>query len=49
MLRCVKLGLSIELMNYLTVGDVYDLLIEQGNDFEEYPVKGTRDDIKTFF
>lgn len=49
MLRCASLGLSDEALNGMTVGMVYDMLIEQANDREEYPIKATQDDIYAFF
>ena len=33
----------------MTIGMVYDLLTEQANDKEEYPVKADQDDIRRFF
>lgn len=49
MLRCVELGLSLEMMERITVGDVYDMLTEKGNDNEDYPLAATQDDIDGFF
>lgn len=49
MLRCAHFGLSDEALNNMTIGMVYDMLIEEGNDREEYPVKGTQEDIRSFF
>lgn len=40
MLRCAELGLSLEVLDQMTVGMVYDMLIERGNDRYEYPYKG---------
>lgn len=40
MLRCAELGLSLDLLDEMTVGMVYDMLIEKGNDRETYPYKG---------
>lgn len=40
MLRCAELGLSLEVLDNMTVGMVYDMLIERGNDREKYPFKG---------
>ena len=45
MLRCCELGLSDEALLGMTMGMVYDLLIEQANDHETYPRKATQDDI----
>lgn len=49
MLRCAQLGLSDEALESMTMGMVYDLLIEQANDRENYPIKATQDDINAFF
>ena len=49
MLRCAELGLSDEALSQMTVGMVYDLLIEQANDRHEYPYKATKADVKNFF
>jgi hypothetical protein len=40
MLRCAELGLSLEILDNMTVGMVYDMLIERGNDREQYPYQG---------
>ena len=49
MLRCAHFGLSDEALKSMTMGMVYDMLTEEANDREEYPVKATQDDIKAFF
>ena len=49
MLRCAELGLSREDLDDMTVGMVYDMLIEQTNDQEKYPYKATQADINGFF
>ena len=49
MLRCAELGLSREDLDDMTVGMVYDMLIEQANDQEKYPYKATQADIIRFF
>ena len=33
----------------MTVGMVYDLITEQANDAEQYPIKGDQDDIRRIF
>lgn len=33
----------------MTIGMVYDLLTEQANDQEQYPIKANQDDIRAFF
>lgn len=49
MLRCAELGLSREDLDDMTVGMVYDMLIEQANDQEKYSYKATQADINRFF
>ncbi len=45
MLRIKELGLTIPELEYITVGDVLDMLIERGNDNEEWEYKATKEDI----
>lgn len=49
MLRCCELGLSDDALRNMTMGMVYDLLIEQANDKEEWPIKATKEDYKRIF
>ena len=49
MLRCAQLGLSDEALGSMSMGMVYDMLIEKSNDNEKYPIKATQEDIKRFF
>ena len=49
MLRCAEFGLSDEALYEMSMGMIYDMLTEKANDFEEYPRKATKDDIKAFF
>lgn len=49
MLRCAELGLSRQDLDDMTMGMVYDMLIERANDQEKYPYKATQDDIEAFF
>ena len=49
MLRCAELGLTDEALDDMTMGMVYDMLIERANDAEQYPYKATQDDIYAFF
>ena len=46
MLRCQELGLSDEALAGMTIGMVYDMLIEQANDREKYDYVATQDDIR---
>lgn len=45
MLRCVQLGLSVADLDQLSIGMVYDMLIEKQNDNYDYPVLATQADI----
>lgn len=49
MLRCAHFGLSDEALKEMTMGMVYDMLIEEANDREEYPIEATSADIRAFF
>lgn len=49
MLRCAELGLSDEALHNMSMGMVFDLFTEKGNDKHNYPYKATQDDIKRFF
>lgn len=49
MLRCAELGLTRPDLDDMSMGMVYDMLIERGNDQEEYDYKATQDDINGFF
>lgn len=46
MLRCAQLGLSDEALAGMDPGMIYDMLIEKANDQEDYPVKGTSEDLR---
>ncbi len=46
MLRCAQLGLSDEALAGMDTGMIYDMLTEQANDNEDYPVKGTQSDLR---
>ena len=49
MLRCAHFGLSDEALANMTMGMIYDMLTEEGNDREEYPIEATQEDIDSFF
>ena len=49
MLRCAELGLCLDDLDRITMGMVYDMLTEKGNDTVKYPYKATQDDINVFF
>lgn len=48
MLRCAELGLSLDLLDEMTVGMVYDMLIEKANDREKYPYQGRHGTLADF-
>lgn len=49
MLRCAELNLhDADLVN-MSMGMVYDMLVEKGNDSYKYPFLATQEDIKRFF
>ncbi len=49
MLRCAELGLRREDLEEISMGMVYDMLIEQGNDHEKYPIKAAPGSMRAFF
>ena len=49
MLRCAELGLSDEALNGMSMGMVFDILTEKGNDHHKYPYRMSQDDIYSFF
>lgn len=49
MLRCAELGLRTDDLDSMSMGMVYDMLIEKGNDQEEYPLKASQQDIRDIF
>ena len=49
MLRCAQLNLSDQALDGMTMGMVFDMLIEEANDHEKYPYKATQKDIEAFF
>ena len=49
MLRCAELGLSREDLDDMSVGMVYDMLIERSNDGEKYDLKGQPGAMRDFF
>lgn len=48
MLRCLQIGLSPSELHDLEYGMVLDMMIEQGNDNEEYDDIATQEDFDTF-
>ena len=49
MLRCAELGLSIEDLDDMTMGMVYDMIVEKGNDREKYDIKAPGGSMAKFF
>lgn len=49
MLRCAELRLSRDDLDDMTMGMVYDMLIERTNDQEKYEFKGVPGTLKDFF
>ena len=49
MLRCAELGLPDSAIENMSCGMVYDMLIEQGNDNEKYPIRGKTGGMRAFF
>lgn len=49
MLRCAELGLHDNDLAGMTIGMVYDMIIEQANDGEKYDYEATQEDIRRIF
>lgn len=49
MLRCAELGLNHNDLTDITMGMVYDMLIEQANDHEDYAIKPAPGSMRGFF
>lgn len=49
MLRCAELNLPDTALSEMTMGMIYDMLIEKENDQEQYPYQATQEDIDNFF
>ena len=49
MLRCAELSLSDHALELMTMGMVFDMLIERGNDQEKYVELADQDDIYRLF
>lgn len=48
LLRCVELGLSMDDLDVLTMGMIYDMMTEKANDQYQYPIKSTQTDFDRF-
>lgn len=49
MLRCAELHLSVEDLDDMTIGMVYDMITEKANDQEKYPIKAPKGSMAAFF
>lgn len=49
MLRCAELHLTKEDLDDMSIGMVYDMIIEKGNDHEKYDIKAPAGSMKAFF
>lgn len=48
LLRCKQMGLSIDELDYLTCGMVWDMLTEQSNDDYDYPLVAGQKEFNEF-
>ena len=48
LLRCLEIGLSIQDLDYLTIGMVMDIWTEKGNDSVKYDSIATQEDFDKF-
>lgn len=48
LLRCLQVGLRINDLHQMTVGMVYDLFVEAGNDSWDYAEVATQEDFDRF-
>lgn len=49
MLRCAELNLSKEDLDDMTIGMVFDMITEKGNDHEKYDIKAPKGSMASFF
>ena len=48
LLRAVQMGLTMDDLEHLTVGAVYDMFTERGNDEIEWPEVASQEDFDRF-
>ena len=48
LLRCYQIGLRVSDLFFLEFGDVMDMLIEEGNDQEQWDYVATQEDFDRF-
>ncbi len=49
LLRAAEMGIKIKDLPFYTVGEIFSMNIEKGNDHEEYPQQATNADINRLF
>ena len=47
-LRALQIGLTLDDLESVTIGDLYDILTESSNDDYDYPIKATKSDFERF-
>jgi hypothetical protein len=48
LLRCTEIGLSMDDLDSLDMGMVFDMFTEKGNDDFKYPIIATQEDMNRF-
>jgi hypothetical protein len=48
LLRCTEIGLSMQDLDYLTIGMINDMAVERSNDSCDYTPLATQDDFDNF-
>ena len=48
LLRCAEIGISMNDLEKLSIGMVYDMFVEKSNDDVHYPELATQDDFDKF-
>lgn len=48
LLRAKEIGLSLDELDELEIGEVFDMYAEKSNDAEEYPELATQEDFDKF-
>lgn len=49
LLRAKQAGFTLDEMDQLERGDIFDVMTEMGNDNEKYPLKATQKDFDSVF
>lgn len=45
MLRMKEMNISADEMEMFTIGEIVDMVVEHGNDYEEWDTRATQEDI----